>query len=214
MLPQAAQQGHWCDEEHVGARQHAGVQGPHCFFIFLFSCFSFFFMAFFFIMCFCFFFFSIRISKQTVSATSSWQSIFSTPRMSPARAPHLFLARRRQHRRQHGCGSLRQNWLAQAGSIRRRTGPSWPKLAHTGPSWPKLAGPSWPKLAQTEENAATAITSMTSRLHSTNDALNKAGVLEYRHMVRREQLAKAIAEGPVLRKPWIVGYFFIFFWIS
>ena len=45
------------------------------------------------------------------------------------------------------------------------------------------------------ENAKIAITAMMSRPHSTNDALNQAGVVEYRHTIRKEELAKAIKEG-------------------
>ena len=56
----------------------------------------------------------------------------------------------------------------------------------------ELAGPKW---LNSEANAKIAITAMTSRPHSTNTALCDAGVHEYRHEIRKEELKKAIDEG-------------------
>lgn len=56
----------------------------------------------------------------------------------------------------------------------------------------ELAGPKW---LNSTQNASIAISSMQSRLHSTNIALHDAGVLEYRHQIRKEMLEKAVAEG-------------------
>lgn len=57
---------------------------------------------------------------------------------------------------------------------------------------PELGGPRW---LNSEENAQIAITSMRERLHSTNEALANAGVMEYRHTIKRSELARAIREG-------------------
>jgi hypothetical protein len=56
----------------------------------------------------------------------------------------------------------------------------------------ELGGARW---LNSPENAAIAVTTMKSRPHSTNTALQLAGVLEYRHHIRREMLENAISEG-------------------
>ena len=61
----------------------------------------------------------------------------------------------------------------------------------------ELEGPRW---LNSKENAKIAISSMNSRKHSTNKALYDAGVLEYRHEIRREELKKAIEEGARLEQ--------------
>ena len=60
----------------------------------------------------------------------------------------------------------------------------------------ELEGP-W---LNSKENARIAIASMTSRKHSTNKALYDAGVLEYRHEIRKAELKKAIEEGARLEQ--------------
>ena len=61
----------------------------------------------------------------------------------------------------------------------------------------ELSGPRW---LNSVKNAEIAVTSMLSRPHSTNSALANAGVMEFRHHIRKEELKKAIEEGARLEQ--------------
>lgn len=87
-------------------------------------------------------------------------------------------------------GCLGKNWT-QRTSV-SSTATVWVWLTQA-----ELEGPRW---LNSKENAKIAVSSMTSRKHSTNKALYDAGVLEYRHEIRKEELKKAIEEGARLEQ--------------
>ena len=87
-------------------------------------------------------------------------------------------------------GCLGKNWT-------QRTSVSSNKTAWVWLTQAELEGPRW---LNSKELAEIAISSMASRKHSTNRALSDAGVLEYRHEIRKEEMTKAIEEGARLEQ--------------